>query len=180
MKFRYWLETKENPHRIDTSQITDFNPGLKNYWFDPKGTGSGGTEMPGWNKRTGLFAGKLKDVIPYATPRNTRWMVLNAESKRPTVIFDVKDKPTIVNHRPFLSKFPSQDFEFLPSSGEYFSEKPPSAIRQEKIRNPLAFINQWYNIQFVPDIESAAQELLRKGIHFNAEGLYDILSRHTN
>jgi hypothetical protein len=117
-----------------------------------------------------LFAGELKHIIPYAVPRDVRWIVTYENSKRPTVIFDQSDKTKMINYKPQLSRFPSSTFTRTPS-GEFFSRNPGHPNRQETIRNPINFMRQWYNVKFVPNLVNLATKLKTQNVHFDSEGL---------
>jgi hypothetical protein len=78
LTFREFLENFV--YRFDQEKIGDFSKGLKTYYRSPdwtsSGTFSGEEKIPSdWQKETGLFAGDLKDVIPYAVPRDVKWVV---------------------------------------------------------------------------------------------------------
>ena len=172
MQFKEWFET--SVYRIDKDKIDDFSSGLRTYHHTPDWKTSGTFEKesdapPDWGKSTGLFAGQLRNIIPYATPRDTRWIV-TWDNPRPTVTFDQKDKVKIMGYRPYLSKFPASGFNQVPS-GEFFSKTPPTANKQEVIRNPIKFIQKWYNVNFVPDIQEFANQLKSQNIQFDAEGM---------
>jgi hypothetical protein len=174
LDFKKWYEN-EFVYRIDKDPIKDFSSSLKTYYRSPD-WGSSGTfgseeKIPSdWQKETGLFAGNLKQVIPYATPRDTKWLVTYEDPKRPTVIFNQRDRGNILSYRPHLSKFSASKFIKVPS-GEFFSTDPKAALKQEIVRNPLKFMKKWYNVLFVPDLEQTAKDLRSKNIHFDSEGL---------
>jgi hypothetical protein len=173
-EFREYVENNF-VYRIDKDRIGDFSNNLRNYWHAPNwgssGTFSNAEEIPpDWSKITGLFAGELKNVIPYAVPRNVKWIVTWENPKRPTVHFNENDRRRIIAHRPYLSKFSTNTFQKVPS-GEFFSGNPGSPAKQDVVRNPLNFIRKWYNIQFVPNIATLAKQLKSQNIQFDAEGL---------
>jgi len=173
MNFRQFVENFV--YRIDKNPIQDFSQGLKIYHRSPDWTSSGTfgnqEKIPtNWQKETGLFAGDLKHVIPYAVPRDVKWIVTYENPKRPTVYFDQIDKARIASNKSYLSKFPSSKFTKVPS-GEFFSRSPGQAERQEPIRNAFNFIRQWYNIKFVPDVIELSKELRSQNIHFDGEGI---------
>ncbi len=172
LNFKGWWE---NVYRIDKDPIGDFSANMRTYYRSPdwKGSGTFDTQekIPsGWQKEKGVFAGKLKDVIPYATPLDIRWVVTREADDRPTVVFDQDDKRKIASYRPYLSQFSPSVFSQTPS-GEFFSSDPRQAQRQEMIRKPLRFIQKWYNVKFVPDLEGYARRLKAQGITFDSEGL---------
>lgn len=172
MNFREYAENFV--YRIDKDRVADFSKGLRTYYHAPDWSSSGTFDdlseiPPDWKQMTGLFAGQLKHVIPYAVPRDVKWIVMHDEP-RPTVIFAQADKSRIANNRPYLSSFPVAGFQQMPS-GEFFSIDPKQASRQDVIRNPLAFMRQWYNVKFVPDLIALAKQLRSQNIQFDAEGL---------
>lgn len=164
----------EAVYRIDSDQIKDFAQNLRTYHHNQDWTHSGTFDDPravphGYNQSKGLFGDDLKNVVPYAVPRNTPW-IRHYLYKRPTVVFELKDKQNIINHRPHLSVFPDQHFNRLPS-GEMFSTNPGTPDRQEQIRKPLNFIKRWYDVKFVPDLKKLARYFKRQGVLFDSEGL---------
>jgi len=166
-----WLESV---YRIDQNPISDFSSDLKTYYRSPDWSSSGSfsnqENIPkDWLKEVGLFGGKLKNIIPYATPRNVRWIVTK-DLSRPTVIFAEKDKQAITSYRPYLSKFSQSSFT-QQSNGEFFSHDPKQAMKQEMIRNPLRFMQKWYNVKFVPNLDDYAKQLKSQDINFDSEGL---------
>jgi len=163
----------ETVYRIDPEQIQDFSD-LRTYHHNKDWTHSGTFHDPlsvpdGYQQTKGLFGDTLRNVVPYAVPRNTPW-ILHHLRKRPTLIFNEKDKQAITRHRPHLSKFPDQQFSRLPS-GEMFSTNPGTPTHQELIRKPLNFIKRWYDIEFVPDLETVKRRFKRQGVLFDSEGL---------
>jgi len=115
IRYTEWLE-QNNVYRIDQDKIGNFSSKLRSYHRNSDWTSSGTfdkeSDVPSdWTKETGLFAGDLKDVIPYAVPRDVKWIVTHENPKRPTVIFNQLDKTRIISHRPYLSQFPSSWFE---------------------------------------------------------------------
>lgn len=174
LNFRQFVEN-EFVYRIDKNPISDFSKERRTYHRSPDWTSSGtfGNKEkipPDWHKETGLFAGELKHVIPYAVPRDVKWIVTYENPKRPTVMFSQIDKARMAGYKPYLSKFSASSFTKVPS-GEFFSSDPRQASRQEIIRNPLNFIRQWYNVKFVPDVVELAKQLRSQNIHFDGEGI---------
>jgi len=86
------------------------------------------------------------------------------------VVFELKDKQNIINHRPHLSTFPDQQFSRLPS-GEMFSTNPGTPTHQELIRKPLSFIKRWYDVEFVPNLKTIKRHFKRQGVLFDSEGI---------
>jgi hypothetical protein len=173
MNFKQWLEA----YRIDKEKITDFAQDMKSYYHNSDFTKSGTFQnepIPSdFNLQSkGLFAGEnLKDIIPYAVPRNTSWILAHKDSKRPTLYLLKKDQKEIKNYKPWLTKFDDKNFKKL-QSGELFTQKPNSPVRQEKIRNSINFIKQWMNIQFVDDLDYVANYLNSENIPFDSEGYF--------
>ena len=160
-------------YRLDEDPISDFSQNLRTYYRKPDWSSSGTfeEEIPqGWQKETGLFAGNRRHVVPYAVPRDVSWIVIREDPKRPTLVFNESDKQKIAQHRSHLSQFSGSGFTKVPS-GEYFSEKPSIPERQEVIRNPIRFMQQWYDVKFVPDIKQLATQLRKQNIQFESEGL---------
>ena len=164
----------EAVYRVDSERISDFSQGMRTYHHNKDWTHSGTFQDPravpaGYQQTKGLFGDDLKNVVPYAVPRNTPW-ILRRSGKRPTLVFNEKDKQAISAHRPYLSAFPDGQFSRLPS-GEMFSSNPGTPERQQAIRKPLNFIRQWYDVQFVPDLQAFAANLKSQGVLFDSEGV---------
>ena len=68
--FGQWVEN-QFLYRIDKDQIQDFSKDIKSYHHTPDWSQSGTFEEnpPNLEKTIGLFAGDLKNVVPYAVPR---------------------------------------------------------------------------------------------------------------
>jgi len=164
--FMDWL--KENIFRIDKDKINDFSTNLQTYYRNADWSRSGNKPKPDMHKEIGLFGGELRDVVPYAVPRNVKWIII--KNKRPSIFFNQQDKPLIINYKPHLSQFQQDKFTQV-QSGEYFSNNPGTAIRQELIRNPLRLIKKWYDVHFVTDVEELAKQLRNNNIEFDSEGL---------
>jgi hypothetical protein len=81
-----------------------------------------------------------------------------------------EDRAKIINHKPYLSKFPDSAFMKAPN-GEFFSTNPGKPDRQEPIRNAFKFIRQWHDIKFVPDVVELANQLKSQNVYFNGEGI---------
>jgi len=132
---------------------------------------------PGLKDRiTGLFAGQYHHALPYAVPRNVRWIVTGKKTKdeNPTIHFSIDDKEAIELYRPILSKYNvRQGFERL--SGEHFkeTEKAPTPISQTTIvDNPLTLIEKHYNIKFVKNLDDLKQQLNDNNIKHTAQGTF--------
>jgi hypothetical protein len=167
-------EMNESVYRIDSDRVDDFSKNLRTYYHNRDWTHSGTFQDPrsvpdGYQQAKGLFGDTLRNVVPYAVPRNTPW-ILHYLRKRPTLVFNEKDKQAIASHRPHLSTFPDQQFSRLPS-GEMFSTNPGTPTHQEPIRKPLNFIKRWYDVEFVPDLKTVKRHFKRQGVLFDSEGL---------
>jgi len=111
----------------------------------------------------------MKEVIPYAIPRNVPW-VLTHYPKRRILYVEKKYSQMIRSYSPWLTKFDTKNFQQLPSK-EYFSTNPGMPLKQEKIRNVIKFIKKWIDIQFVDDLKLTMNELDQKGISYDKEGV---------
>lgn len=174
LNFKAWYEN-QFVYRIDKDPIKDFSLALKTYHRSPDWSSSGTFDdkekIPSdWVPEKGLFAGDMKSIIPYATPRDTKWIVTYETPHRPTVFFNQSDRQNIRNYRPYLSKFTSAAFTKVPS-GEFFSSDPKSPVAQQLIRKPKSFIERWYEVNFVPNLEQLAKSLRAQKIHFDSEGI---------
>ena len=96
-------------YRIDDKKIDNFNLNLKTYEHTNDWTVSGAIpydQKPrkGFTKSTGLFAGDLFAIAPYASPRGTRFLKYEKN-----IVFDSKDKNNIIHHKPILTTFNKKD-----------------------------------------------------------------------
>jgi hypothetical protein len=181
--FRQYLLEAGKLFRFDAEPII---PKAHNYVFSPDNTGSGNAEMnrnSGWNppsdwqERTGMFAGQYHHVLPYAVPRETRWIVTGKRGKneKPTIHFDEGDKERIESNRPTLSQYRRKDGFIKTAGGEFFAqgENAPKPISQRVIENPLDHIRQHYNIKFVKNLGDTKKQLESDGIDHSAEGNFE-------
>lgn len=172
--FEEYEESERYVYRIDNSLIKDFSDSLRVYYHSSDWTQSGTfeTEPDNLEKSVGLFAGRLKDIVPYSTPRSeglsTQWIIYNKDFKKPTIAFNIDDKQSILDYHPILSKFDSSKFKKLPN-GEYFSQDAGIPINQERISNSLDLISKYYNIEFVDDIKVLYNNLKNNSIDFDSE-----------
>lgn len=174
MKFKQWLEA----YRIDSEKIPDFSKELKTYFRSPDYFSSGTfsndilpDQFKNWKfMGKGLFASKnLKDVVPYAIPRNIPWILANPNSNKPTLYIDKKYQYKLKQYNPYLTKLNPKDFSELPS-GELFSQLPKNIEKQELIKNPVKFIKQYMNLTFVNDLKQTKIKLEKENIPFYSEG----------
>lgn len=174
-----YLYSGNDIYRIDDKEIKDFKKNLKTYYHSSDWTNSGifndESKIPkGYLKSTGLFAADLKNVVPYVSPRGTQFIIYKDKKNKSHVIFNINDKKEIEEHRPILSKFDSQkgNFEKLKNSNEYFSLNPGKAVSQEKINDPIGFIEKCgYIVHFVDDLYKKMKDLEKKNINFDSEVL---------
>ena len=156
--FSEFLIERNRFFRLDTEKISDT---AKVYNIDSAGnSGTLGSMGPGHDTITGLFADQQHLVAPYAAGRNTPFIMVDPIDKkkfgnRGTVYFNESDRETIKAQRPMLSQFSKkQGFEQI-KSGEWIKQgiKPPEAIKQTTITDPLEFISRHHDVVFVPDID---------------------------
>lgn len=174
-----YLYSDNDIYRIDDKEIKDFKKNLKTYYHSSDWTTSGifndESKIPkGYLKSTGLFAADLKNVVPYVSPRGTQFIIYKDKKNKSHVIFNINDKNEIQKHRPILSKFDRQkgNFKKLKNSNEYFSPNPGEAVSQEKINDPIDFIQKsGYIVDFVDDLYEKIKDLEKKNINFDYEGL---------
>jgi hypothetical protein len=187
MNFKEWLEA----FRIDPKKISDFSNTMNTYVSNPEATSSGrvedGTskdkfpdELKNWELLgKGLFAGKdMKDIIPYAVPRSTPWVLASTDKNKPnkrSLFILKKDKPSITKYNPWLTSFDPNNFNTL-KSGELFSQEPKLPIKQEKIRNVMRFIGKWIKVIFVDDLHEIMRDFNRQGINYDYEDPQGLIS----
>ena len=164
-------------YRLDDKPIIDFNENMKTYQHIDDWTESG--VLPdniepdeGFKKSTGLFAGNLFNIAPYASPRGTPFLKYRYNNKN-YIIFREKDKNQIESNKPFLTTFNKQNFQELEASNEYFAHKNNNKIefeKQKQIINPIKFMqNQGYIIKFVNNLKTEKEELERNGVNVEEE-----------
>lgn len=183
MNFKQWLEA----FRIDPKKISDFS-NMNTYVGNPERTSSArvedGTtkdkfpdELKNWDLMgKGVFAGKdMKDIIPYAIPRSIPWVLASIDKNKRSLFIQKKDKPSITKYNPWLTSFDPNNFKTL-KSGELFTQKPPSPLKQEKIRNVMKFIGKWMKVIFVDDLRETMQVLDRQGINYDSEDPEGLIS----
>ena len=166
-------------YRFDDNPIT---PKAQTYAFYPDGTGSGNISKwkppSDWSQETGLFAGQYHHVLPYAVPRDTRWIVTGSrtEDTKPTIFFSESDKERIKAHTSTLSVYNRRQGFQKTLRGERFApgDVAPKPLSQTQITDPLSHIEKHYDIQFVSDLDAHKKELESKGIHHAAEGNFEV------
>jgi hypothetical protein len=168
--------TNDKVYRLDNKKIDNFNLDLKTYEHTNDWTISGvipHDQKPkkGFRKSTGLFAGDLFAIAPYASPRGTRFLKYEK-----TIVFDKKDENDILLHKPILTTFNKKDFEELKFSKEFFAHKKNNKdkieiIKQEKIKNSIEFMKkQGYTVSFVDDLKMEKERLEKEGFQVDHEG----------
>ena len=171
--------SKQLIHRIDNTQIDNFNHKLNTYHHTADWTESGQAhpkDIPeeGFVKSKGLFGGDLHAIAPYTTPRGTRFIQHYDDKGKSNIMFHVKDKHLIIAHQPTLSSFPKSRFKYLENSGEHFSINPGIPIQQIVIKNPINFMKrQGHKVIFVPNLDHAKKKLEQSGINHNVEGEFE-------
>lgn len=167
--FKQWMENKV--YRLDPNRVNNYTLGLKTYAHNDDWTSSKVADNTNdlKNRSTGLFAGKLKDIIPYAIPRNVPWVLAHIPN-RPSLYIQKTDYPQVRGSRPWLSAMDSSSFEEVPS-GEYFSKRLGSPIRQDRVRNAIQFIKKWMDIWTVDDLDNVIRDLKDRNIPFSTEGI---------
>lgn len=178
--FKQYITEAGKLYRFDDKQII---PSAQDYATSPEGTESGRVtpywQPPSnWKRSKGLFAGKYHDVLPYAVPRATRWIITGKRTKdtKPTIYFSESDREAIMSHKPTVSQYNvRQGFKKSQDGIEYFvqGDKAPSPISQKTIENPLEHIQKHYNVKFVPDLDSHKRGLEMRGIDHNFEGEFE-------
>lgn len=179
LSFKHYLNESGKLYRIDDQPII---PKAHTYAFSPDNEGSGNIEKwnppSDWQKRTGLFSGQYHQVLAYAVPRQTRWLVTGKRTKteKPTIHFSESDREAIEKHRPQISQYNiRQGFTRLPTGFEYFAQgdTAPNPISRKIIENPLEHIQKHYNVKFVKDLDDTRKDFLARRVYHNAEGHFE-------
>ena len=199
--FKQYIIESERLFRFDDKKII---PKPQTYAFSPDNTGSGNVERwkdapPDWERKTGVFAGKYSDVLPFSVPRETKWIIPHDrdESGKQTIYFAKSDRRRIKQHRSQLTQYNErQGFEKLRSGSEFHQVGPGEAlageasgrigpeeyfsrsgadlrpIKKKIIQNPLRHLQRHYNVQFVDDLDAVKKHFTDNGIGHNAEGYF--------
>ncbi len=180
--FKQYITEAGKLYRFDDKKLI---PKAQTYAFSPDDTGSGNVKnnvgwIPpeSWERKKGLFAGHYHNVLAYAVPRATRWVVTGRRTKdtKPTIHFSESDREAIMSHKPTVSQYNvRQGFKKSQDGIEYFvqGDKAPSPISQKTIKNPLEHIQKHYDVKFVPDLDSHKRGLEVRGIGHNFEGEFE-------
>jgi len=182
MRFKTYLFEGRRLFRFDDLKDgKQIIPKPQKYAFDSDGSGSGNIDKYDPPKdatiKTGLFADEYHRVLPYATPRSTRFIVTGQRTKKskPTIHFDKKDKDKIMSHVTSLSQYGEQQGFKKTKTDEFFREgdKTPRPMSQKIIKNPLEHISKHYEIKFVDDLDDHKAKLDANKTHYEAEGEFD-------
>ena len=151
-------------YRLDDKRIKDFNKEMKTYGHNSDWTNSYAKSAEeklkkNYSETSGLFAGKIEKVAPYAAPRGLQFLKYRLEQKY-YIVFNKEDEKKIKNHKTYLTQFDKKDFIELKESEQFFyikkneNEKEIKPISQKKINNPIKFMKkQGYEILFVDDLK---------------------------
>lgn len=179
--FSDWLENRlfrVDPERRDFEKHSN----LRQYFITNKGESgpvSSPNVIPDWGKslegmfKTGLYAGRYHEVISYLIPRELPWIIVPTKPKK-TLYIRKQDIKNIQEYSPWISSFNQNDFETLDrdGQGEYFTEKPPKALKQIQIKNPWRILQNNFIVIPVDDIMDTHKELKNKKIGFDSEGSF--------
>lgn len=177
MRFGEWLEHRL--FRIDRER-KDFSPdSMGNYYFVPSGSGRVDdlNNLPSWAKgghmRRGMFAGQYGDVLSYLIPREIPYVIAD-EVPRKALYIRKGDIDSIRSYRPWISSFDRSSFSSTGKAGrgEYFSEKPGTPLKQVQVKkDPLGVLGRVYDLKIVDDVRRVRDDLVRRGVDHEAEGL---------
>jgi hypothetical protein len=185
---QYLFETKRLVRFDDLpANSKPFVPRTRRYGFVGQGDkiASGSAEEWGdypkgsdYREKTGLFAADYSSALPYALPRDTRWIKHGKRTKteKPTLIMHSRDLPKIKKHITVKTEYRKRPQGFTPTrvgfSGEHFSERQisPTPIAQTKHSNVLDMISKHYNIRFVDNLNKTKRELETSNVKHTAEG----------
>lgn len=179
MKFSKWLENRV--FRIDPEKRDfDDHSNLRQYFITQNGESGpvpAPNTVPDWGKslqgsfRTGLYAGKYHDIVSYLIPREMPWILVPTKPKK-TLYIRKQDVPAIQKYSPWISSFKQDDFQTLgrEGQGEYFTEKPPEALKQTQIKNTYRLLQNKFIVNPVDNILATHKELKDKNIGFDSEG----------
>jgi len=188
--FKQYLNEARRMFRFDDlpADSKPFVPKSKRYGFVRQGDNIGSGSVEGWgdypkgpdyHEKTGVFAADYSSALPYALPRDTRWIMHGNRTKteKPTLILHSGDLPKIKKHTTVKTEYRKRPQGFAPTSldnasGEHFSEREisPTPISQTKHSNVLDMISKHYNVRFVDDLSKTKRELETSKIPHNAEG----------
>jgi len=187
MKFNKWLENRV--FRIDPEKRDfDDHSNLRQYFVTQNGESGPAPSgvVPDWGKslkgsfKTGLYAGKYHDIVSYLIPRELPWILVPTSPKK-TLYVRKQDVSLIQKYSPWISSFKQSDFETLgrEGQGEYFTEKPPKAVKQVRIKNAWKVLQSKFLVYAVDDILATHKELVTKKIGFDSEGEIFIENDHS-
>ena len=149
-------------YRLDNEKIKDFKENLRTYEHSPDWTISGAilqnqNPREGFHKSTGLFAGDLKAIAPYASPRGTSFLKYDN-----VIVFNKKDENKIMSHKSYLTSFKKNIFTKLEYSNEWFAnDKNKIKVKEQKeIINPIKFMKkQGFEVRFVSNLKKEKKRL---------------------
>ena len=140
--------------------------GRSDTWGDyPKGSD--------YTQKSGIFSGQLHEILPYALPRDTKWIKTDVSSgkEKPTLFLDRSDIEKIMKHKTVLTQYKKkQGFERRGS--EYFkqSDTSPVPMKQTVYENPLDLISKHHDIVWTDNLNTQKQKLTDAGVAHSAEG----------
>jgi hypothetical protein len=152
---------------------------LGTYAFVQNGSGriDDPNNLPAWAKggqmRRGLFAGKYDQILSYLIPRGIAYVIADGVSKK-TLYINQKDLASIKAYRPWVSSFDKASFSDTGKEGrgEYFSDGPGTPVKQAQVKkDPISILQNKYDLRPVDDVRAVLDDLVRKGVNHEAEGL---------
>ena len=162
-------------YRLDNEKIENFKENLRTYEHSPDWTTSGAilqnqNPREGFHKSTGLFAGDLKAIAPYASPRGTSFLKYDN-----VIVFNKKDENKIMSHKSYLTSFNKNIFTKLEHSNEWFAnDKNEIKVKEQKeIINPIEFMKkQGFEVRFVSNLKKEKKRLENdEGKQVDSEGI---------
>jgi hypothetical protein len=167
----YLLEVKR-VFRADPRQI---RPGKKarRYDFDPFGNSAPAGSLPSeeMTRQRGLFAAPKDEMVPYLAGRDISFAYVQPTRtknkrgfQRGTVYYSDANREKVQSRRPVVTGYSTkkQGFKKI-GSGEYFrpGQRVPRPTSREEIQDPIAYMQKYVNVKFVPDLGKVATTLHR-------------------
>ena len=177
------LSEGKRVYRNDPEGTTIDHENLNRYSIGPIFSGSLGRRkkaVKGAMLAKGLFAFPSRAAAGiYAVPRDVKRVAHLDVHGRKHIMFHIRDKERIENHRSVESSFDSGSFRKL-ASGERVSRKPGPALKTRKINDPIKHLTSMgWHVGFTKDLNGHLQSLKKSYKetghvqHISAENMAD-------
>ena len=168
--FKEYLLEAKRVFRVDQRRI---KPGKKarRYDFDDLGNSAPAGSLPAEEvtRQRGLFAATKDEMVPYVGGRDVSfaWVQpLRQNNKggvrRGTVYYSDANRERVQSSRPVVTGYSTkkQGFKKI-STGEYFraGQRVPRPVSREEIQDPIAYMQKYVNVKFVPNLGKVAATL---------------------